>query len=60
MEQAPDSDKEVAMRDLFASLAAVAQAGQEHAHPEMPVIQLPEDTLERAREIYQDPTQAEQ
>jgi hypothetical protein len=53
----PTVDREVALRDVFAGLGAVAKAGIEQGLEDTELIDLQADTTDRAREIYQQTTQ---
>ena len=45
-------DRDVAMADFAAGIRAVAKAGIEQGHVDLPAIDLPPETLTRAAEIY--------
>lgn len=50
-------DREAALKNIFAGLSAVAQAGMEQDLKDVMLIDLQAKTTDRAREIYQQTTQ---
>lgn len=51
-----ETKKDVALQDLFTSLAAVAQAGMENGQSDVAALDLPDETVTRAGEIYRQGT----
>jgi len=53
----PSEDKkDVALKDLFTSIAAVAEAGMENGQGDVVALDLPDETVTRAIEIYRQST----
>jgi hypothetical protein len=50
------AEKETAMRDFLATIGAVAQAGIEHGQENTVALDLPEETIVRAGEIFRQNT----
>jgi hypothetical protein len=53
MEETPKTGRNSALGDLAASLMAVARAGEAAGHTDTPAVELPDDVLREADNIYQ-------
>ena len=54
--QPTGAERNAALQDLFSSLGAVAEAGLEQGQEETVVLELPDETLDRAADIYRSST----